>query len=126
MTRVPSEELRARYRLPDGDEDLLAECEVTAFQSGGPGGQHKNRTLSAIRLHHRPSGLVVIGRRERSQRRNLEDALGRLRQRLRDALTPPRKRKPTRPTRASQEKRMEEKRRQAERKRDRGRPDLDG
>ncbi len=110
-------ELRATYRLPEDDDALLEECDVTAFKAGGPGGQHKNKTLSAIRLHHRPSGIVVIGRRERSQRRNLQDALGRLRQRLVVLLTPPKPRRKTRPSRASKEKRLSEKRRRGEAKR---------
>jgi ribosome-associated protein len=113
------EELRATYSLPDDDEALLAECEVTAFRSSGPGGQHRNKTLSSIRLHHLPSGVVVIGRRERSQTRNLQDALSRLRERLAVLLTEPKKRVRTRPGRAAKERRLQEKRRQAEKKRDR-------
>jgi len=118
--RVSPAELRAVYRLPADDEALLAECDVTAFKSSGPGGQHKNTTLSSIRLHHRPSGLVVIGRRERSQKRNLADALSRLRARLAALLVPPRRRKATRPTRAAKERRLEEKKRRGEVKRRRG------
>ena len=120
MSEIPNlASFRASYRLPETDEDLLAECDVTAFKAGGPGGQHKNKTLSAIRLHHRPSGLVLIGRRERSQKRNLDDALSRLRERLVRLLTPPKKRKPTKPTRASGEKRLDAKRRRARIKKDR-------
>ncbi len=118
-SRVPPEVLRETYLLPEDDEALLAECDVTAFKTSGPGGQHKNTTLSSIRLHHRPSGLVLIGRRERSQRRNLADALGRLRERLEVLLTPPRKRKRTRPGRAAKEKRLAEKRRRSRIKKDR-------
>ncbi len=118
-SKVPPEELRASYRLPETDEELLAECVVTAFKSSGPGGQHKNTTLSSVRLHHLPSGIVTIGRRERSQRRNLTDALARLREKLAAALTPPRKRKRTRVPRSAREKRLAEKRRRSERKRNR-------
>jgi protein subunit release factor B len=119
--RVSPEELRRNYALPVEDDALLAECDVTVFRAPGPGGQHRNVTESAVRLQHRPSGLVVIGRRERSQRRNLEDALGRLRERLRILLIPPKKRRPTRPTAASREKRLEEKRRRSRIKRQRTR-----
>ncbi len=118
-------ELRAVYRLPPDDEALLAECDVTAFRSSGPGGQHKNTTLSSIRLHHRPSGLVVIGRRERSQKRNLEDAITRLREKLAALLVEPKRRKPTRPTRAAGERRLREKQRRARVKRERGGKDWD-
>lgn len=55
-----------------------ADVEVTACRSGGPGGQHVNRTQSAVQLHHRPSGLRVRAEGERSQRRNLAAAWERL------------------------------------------------
>jgi len=121
--RVPPEELRRDYRLPESDEELLSECDLSVFKSPGPGGQHKNTTLSSVRLHHRPSGLVVIGRRERSQRRNLAAALARLRTRLEAILTPPKPRRPTRPTRASRLRRLDEKRRRGEIKRRRRPPE---
>lgn len=123
--RVSPAELRRRYRLPPDDDALLAECDVTAFKSSGPGGQHKNKTASSIRLHHRPSGLVVIGRRERSQKRNLADALARLRERLRALLTAPKKRRATRPTAASRERRLDAKRRRSRIKKNRGGGDWD-
>jgi len=120
MADAPTpEELRAAYRLPEDDEALLAECEIGYFRSPGPGGQHKNRTMTSVRLRHVPSGLVVIGRRERSQRRNLDDALRRLRQKLERLLTPPKPRKATRPTAASRERRLDEKQKRGRRKRER-------
>jgi protein subunit release factor A len=121
------ERLRATYVLPEEDDPLLAECDVSYLRTPGPGGQHKNTTLSSVRLVHRPSGLTVIGRRERSQRRNLAAALGRLREKLEYLLTPPKARIATRPGRAAKKKRLEAKRRTALRKRDRsgwkGEPD---
>ena len=55
----------------------LQECDVVyeAFKSTGPGGQHKNKTLSSIRATHRPSGLIAIAQRGRSQHDNKVEAL---------------------------------------------------
>lgn len=111
------------YDIPDDDEALLAECEVTVFTASGPGGQHRNRSRTAVRLVHGPSGIVVIGRRERSQRQNLADALARLRGRLVDAKRKPKPRRDTKPTRSSKRKRVEEKKRRGEIKRMRGKPE---
>ena len=50
----------------------------STLRAGGPGGQHQNTTESAVRAVHRPSGLVVVARSERSQHRNKAEALSRL------------------------------------------------
>jgi hypothetical protein len=65
-------------RLPD-DAALLAECEVDTYRASGPGGQKRNKTESAVRLRHRPSGLVAIAEESRSQPENRTRALRRLR-----------------------------------------------
>src|SRR5919109_144612 len=49
------------------DEQLLAQCEVDTYRASGPGGQKRNKTSSAVRLRHRPSGLIVIAEESRSQ-----------------------------------------------------------
>ena len=115
-TRISPEELRREYRLPESQDELQDECTISVFKSSGPGGQHKNTTMSSVRLYHLPSGLVVIGRRERSQHRNLKDALARLRGKLQLLLTPPKKRKRTKPSKASKEKRLADKRRRSKTK----------
>ena len=123
--RLSPEEIRATYRLPEDDAVFLAECDVVPFRSSGPGGQHKNKTLSSVRLYHRPTGLVVIGRRERSQSRNLKDALSRLRERLERILVEPKHRRPTKPSLAAKERRLREKKARSRRKADRGAVDPD-
>jgi hypothetical protein len=62
------------------DEQLLAQCEVDTYRASGPGGQKRNKTSSAVRLRHLPSGLIVIAEESRSQHENKAKALKRLRQ----------------------------------------------
>src|SRR5215468_12717761 len=64
------------------EEQLLAQCEVDTYRASGPGGQKRNKTSSAVRLRHAPSGLVVIAEESRSQHENKARALRRLRQAL--------------------------------------------
>jgi hypothetical protein len=72
------------------DAELLGQCEVDTYRASGPGGQKRNKTSSAVRLRHPPSGLLVIAEESRSQHENKARALRRLRQalflRLRDEL----------------------------------------
>lgn len=69
-----------RERLDFSDARLLAECEVHTYRASGPGGQKRNKTSSAVRLHHRPSGLITVGTESRSQYENKARALRRLRE----------------------------------------------
>jgi protein subunit release factor A len=93
--------------IPDSDAALLAQCEVETFRAGGPGGQHQNVTDSAVRLRHRPTGLTVTCRAQRSQYLNKMDALRRLRLKLaRFYAPPPPARKATRPSRGAVERRL--------------------
>src|SRR6187455_1348551 len=64
------------------DDQLLAQCEVDTYRASGPGGQKRNKTSSAVRLRHPPSGLIVIAEESRSQHENRARALRRLRQAL--------------------------------------------
>lgn len=107
------------------DAELLAECAVETFRAGGPGGQHQNKTESAVRLTHRPTGLVVTARESRSQHRNRARALDRLRAALRERERTLRPRRPTKPTRAARERRLDEKRRRSLTKKKRRRPESD-
>jgi ribosome-associated protein len=120
----------------------LSEIELRASRSSGPGGQHANVTESRIeavfdvaasatlsaeqrrRIEARLGPRVTaVAQEARSQARNRELALERLRDKLASALEVPRRRRPTRPTAAARERRIAEKRRRAERKRERRPPE---
>ncbi len=111
--------------IPDSDDALLAECRVETFRSGGPGGQHQNTTDSAVRLVHLPTGIRVVARDERSQHRNRQIALERLRERLVAMSEPDRPRIPTRVPPREKRRRLDEKRRKSRTKRLRRPPDSD-
>jgi ribosome-associated protein len=120
----------------------LAEITVRASRSSGPGGQHANVTASRVEasfdvlaspslseserervLERVGPRLVAIAQDERSQARNRELALTRLSERLARALAVPKRRRATRPTAASRERRLAAKRRGTERKRERRPPE---
>ncbi|MSQ24151.1 MAG: peptide chain release factor-like protein [Chloroflexi bacterium] len=61
------------------DQALLAECDVDLYRASGPGGQNRNKVETAVRLRHRPSGLMVIAEESRSQAENKVRAVRRLR-----------------------------------------------
>jgi ribosome-associated protein len=122
----------------------LKEVLVRASRSSGPGGQHANVTASRVeavfdvaasssltdeqkrRIVARAGPRVVaVAQDARSQSRNRELALERLRRRLQAALAVPRPRHPTKPTASSGRRRLEAKRRQAQRKSARRRPETD-
>jgi len=119
----------------------LSEVELRASRSSGPGGQHANVTASRIEASFDVAAssalteeqkrrviarvgprLTAVAQDERSQVRNRELALERLRSRLETALAVPRTRRATRPTKASRRARLDAKRRRAQRKRERRRP----
>jgi ribosome-associated protein len=119
----------------------LAEVELRASRSSGPGGQHANVTASRIEASFDVAAsaaltdeqkrrviarvgprLTAVAQDERSQARNRELALERLRSRLATAVAVPRTRRATKPTKASRRERLDAKRRRAQRKRDRRRP----
>jgi ribosome-associated protein len=94
-------------------EALETEVRVDTFRASGPGGQHVNKTNSAIRLTHEPSGVVVIAQDSPSQFRNKEIAFARLIEKLKRLNHVPKKRLATKPTRASKERRIGEKKTRA-------------
>src|SRR5437899_5897458 len=64
------------------DAELLGQCEVDTYRASGPGGQKRNKTSSAVRLRHLPTGLIVIAEESRSQHENRARALRRMPQAL--------------------------------------------
>lgn len=94
------------------DADIVVEC----YRGSGPGGQHRNTTDSAVRIRHLPTGIVVHASESRSQFRNRELALKRLRQALEKRYRKQKPRIPTQVSRAQKEKRLAEKRLTALRK----------
>ena len=103
------------------DRDILErEVEIEFFRASGPGGQHVNKTQSALRLTHWPSGVVVIAQDSPSQHRNRDIAFDRLVERLRKLNYVKPKRVPTRPTAASRRRRIETKKQIGRKKRVRG------
>jgi ribosome-associated protein len=104
------------------DRDILErEVEVDVFRASGPGGQHVNRTESALRLTHPPSGVVVISQDSPSQHRNRAVAFERLIERLERLNYVPKKRVPTKPSKAAKRRRIEGKKDRGAIKKARGR-----
>lgn len=64
------------------DQALVAQCATDLYRASGPGGQKRNKTSSAVRLRHLPSGIIVIAEESRSQHDNRAKALKRLRRAL--------------------------------------------
>ncbi len=64
------------------DAQLLAQCRFEAYRASGPGGQKRNKTSSAIRLTHAPTGISVIANESRSQHENKSRGLRRLRHQI--------------------------------------------
>lgn len=130
-----------RLEVGHGVSIPLEEIELRASRSGGPGGQHANKTASRIEavfdVRSSPSlsdaqkeriaarlgpRVTAVSQDSRGQARNRATALERLRLRLAGALEPRKRRRPTRPSRGSRERRLESKRRQSQRKQARRRP----
>jgi hypothetical protein len=110
---------------PETDAELLAQCDVTAFRATGPGGQGVNTTDSAVRMKHRPTGVTVVCRRERSQHMNRVECVRRLRAKLVAMAQTPTERRPTRTPPRARRARLATKARTAGVKRLRKRPIAD-
>src|SRR5438477_3062985 len=88
---------------------LERDTRVEIYTGGGPGGQHRNKTQNAVRLHHAASGVTVTATERRSLEANRKAAFERLAERLARLNEVKRPRKKTRPSRGAVRSRLESK-----------------
>lgn len=103
------------------DEELLNECEIDTFRASGSGGQHIQKTDSAVRLRHLPTGIIVVSQKERSQYLNRKICLEKLRERIVRLYYKPPPRIPTKKTRSSKERTLRKKAKHSQKKKMRSR-----
>jgi protein subunit release factor B len=97
----------AKYSLKDSD------LEIEHVKGSGPGGQNRNKRQTGVRVKHLPTGLIGFATERRTQSDNLRVAMERLEERLRAYFYRPPKRRPTKKTKGSQERRLEGKKHHA-------------
>lgn len=108
------------YNTDRQDIERLALVEPT--RGSGPGGQRRNKVETGVRLTHPPSGLVVVATRRASRQANLEDGFERLAKKLETLNHVPKRRRPTRPSKAAKESRLDSKKLQSRKKSERKPP----
>lgn len=102
--------------LPESDDKLLELCDIETFRSSGSGGQHVNKTDSAVRLTYRPHHIVVTCQKERSQYLNKLHCIKKLRALIKKLNYRPPKRIPTKISKATKEENLNKKRKHGEKK----------
>jgi hypothetical protein len=107
---------------PTDRDSLERDCDIEFIIASGPGGQHRNKVETGVRLTHRPTGISLTATERRSQHANREAAFARMAERIeaQQRVLPPRK--PTRPTTASRTRRLNTKRQNSLLKRSRSSP----
>jgi ribosome-associated protein len=124
MSISPTRRQAALEALALDDEALLKACDVEYFIASGPGGQHRNKTASGVRLTHPPTELSVSATERRSQVQNRGVALERLREGLKALTFVPKVRRATKIPKGAQKRRLETKKRVGQKKTLRGKKDL--
>jgi len=97
-------------------KDRIQDIRVEYYRSRGPGGQRKNKKETAVRIRHIPTGITVIATEFRSQVRNRQLALERLRERLERLKRKKRPRIPTKISLSAKERILKEKHLRSEKK----------
>ena len=95
---------------PTDRESLERDSDLEFIIASGPGGQHRNKVQTGVRLVHRPTGITVTATERRSQHANRETAFERMQARLEEFQRVEIPRKATRPTAASRARRINKKR----------------
>lgn len=101
---------------PTDRESLEAACEITFVKASGPGGQHRNKRETGVRLVHGAAGVVVMATERRSQARNRDLAFERMAERLAELNHVDPDRVPTRVPYGAKVERLQEKKRTSARK----------
>jgi len=112
-------------KYPTNREALNKSCRVEFVRDSGPGGQHRNKRYTGVRLVHEPTGTVVMSTERREQSMNKELAFERMAEKLKALQHKPKKRRPTRPTRASVRRRLDAKNKNKSKKQGRRKPTED-
>jgi protein subunit release factor B len=110
---------------PTDRASLERDCDMGFFIATGPGGQNRNKVETGVRLVHRPTGIMVTATERRSQHANREVAFERMAERLEELQRVQTPRVATKPSKGSQERRLEAKRRASTVKRLRSAPTLE-
>lgn len=101
------------------------DLKVEHIRGSGPGGQHRNKRQTGVRIEHVPTGVVVVATERRSQTQNLRNAIERLDERLAEKRRKKKRRLATRPTGASKKRRLAGKSQRQTIKKGRRKPSID-